>query len=327
MGNDCKPHESFLSQSMQNSLECAYSPDIAISEFYREVCNQSKFEISQSQRSYVINEKELGRGAVGVVKECLEEFSQRSFAVKSIPKTEQSTDGLQRIRVEVLALKCLSHPNIIGLEDVYEDNEYIHLVLPMCNGGDLLKRMVARLNSPKRTHTEDEALIIVQRMLEAIYCCHRHGIIHRDIKPENFIFVSESQDSLMKLCDFGLSIFQTDIKCTLKPQVGSPYYMAPEIIRQSNYTTKCDIWGVGIIFFMLLAGKMPFKATTLETLFQEIASEAPISFEDEIWEAISVQTKELVRSFLEKDPNRRLSAKAALNHRIFKQITRCALES
>jgi calcium-dependent protein kinase len=101
---------------------------------------------------------------------------------------------------------------------------------------------------------------------------HKQNIVHRDIKPENILLVS--QDSFkIKVCDFGLSTVVENEG--LKDMVGTPYYLAPEILRKEKYNEKCDIWSLGILLYELLCGDCPFEADTKKQMLNKIISEDP----------------------------------------------------
>lgn len=97
----------------------------------------------------------------------------------------------------------------------------------------------------------------MKKVLTAINYCHSNKIVHRDLKPENIIFASKDPDSELKICDFGLSAIYG--KSKLQERVGTPLYMAPEVINR-NYSEKCDIWSIGVILFVLFSGEPPFFA-------------------------------------------------------------------
>ena len=104
------------------------------------------------------------------------------------------------LKRELDILKTLDHPNIIKLFEVYQDENFFHLVMEYCGGGELFQRIIR-----KKLFNENEAAIIMKKICSAVNYLHEHGIVHRDLKPENFIFVDDSEDAEMKLIDFGLS--------------------------------------------------------------------------------------------------------------------------
>ncbi|KAK6138326.1 hypothetical protein DH2020_027910 [Rehmannia glutinosa] len=145
------------------------------------------------------------------------------------------------------------HPNIVTLKDTYEDDSAVHIVMELCEGGELFDRIVARGH-----YTERAAAFVMKTIVEVVQMCHRHGVMHRDLKPENFLFANKKETSPLKAIDFGLSVF-------FKPGerfneiVGSPYYMAPEVLKR-NYGPEIDVWSAGVILYILLCGVPPFWA-------------------------------------------------------------------
>ncbi|KAJ6993041.1 LOW QUALITY PROTEIN: hypothetical protein NC653_016232 [Populus alba x Populus x berolinensis] len=170
----------------------------------------------------------------------------------------------------------------VSLKEACEDDNAVHLVMELCEGVELFDRIVARA-----------------------WC------IHRDLKPENFLFASKKENSPLKAIDFGLSIF-------FKPGerfseiVGSPYYMAPEVLKR-NYGPEIDIWSAGVIIYILLCGVPPFWAESEQRVAQAILR-GVIDFKRDPWPNISENAKSLVRQMLEPDPKLRLTAKQVLEH-------------
>ncbi|VAH65616.1 unnamed protein product [Triticum turgidum subsp. durum] len=196
--------------------------------------------------------------------------------------------------------------SIVSLREACEDEGAVHLVMELCEGGELFDRIVARGH-----YTERAAANVTRTIVEVVQLCHRHGVIHRDLKPENFLFANKKENSPLKAIDFGLSIF-------FKPGekfseiVGSPYYMAPEVLKR-NYGPEIDIWSAGVILYILLCGVPPFWAETEQGVAQAILR-GNIDFKREPWPNVSENAKDLVRRMLEPDPKLRLTAKQVLEH-------------
>ncbi|VAH81455.1 unnamed protein product [Triticum turgidum subsp. durum] len=196
--------------------------------------------------------------------------------------------------------------SIVALREACEDEGAVHLVMELCEGGELFDRIVARGH-----YTERAAANVTRTIVEVVQLCHRHGVIHRDLKPENFLFANKKENSPLKAIDFGLSIF-------FKPGekfseiVGSPYYMAPEVLKR-NYGPEIDIWSAGVILYILLCGVPPFWAETEQGVAQAILR-GNIDFKREPWPNVSENAKDLVRRMLEPDPKLRLTAKQVLEH-------------
>ncbi|KAH6776813.1 calcium-dependent protein kinase 13 [Perilla frutescens var. hirtella] len=256
---------------------------------------------------YLID-RELGRGEFGVTYLCIERETRDMLACKSISKRKLRTAvDVEDVRREVAIMRHLpQNSSIVTLKEACEDDSAVHLVMELCEGGELFDRIVARGH-----YTERAAAAVTKTIVEVVQLCHKHGVIHRDLKPENFLFSNKKENSPLKAIDFGLSIF-------FKPGerfseiVGSPYYMAPEVLRR-NYGPEIDIWSAGVILYIMLCGVPPFWAESEQGVAQAIIR-GKIDFEREPWPSISESAKSLVRQMLEPDPKLRLTAKQVLEH-------------
>ncbi|KAL3639572.1 Calcium-dependent protein kinase 10 [Castilleja foliolosa] len=252
--------------------------------------------------------RELGRGEFGVTYLCTDRETREALACKSISKKKLRTAvDIEDVRREVAIMSSMpDHPNVVKLRATYEDNEAVHLVMELCEGGELFDRIVARGH-----YSERAAATVAKTVAEVVRMCHQNGVVHRDLKPENFLFANKKENSALKAIDFGLSIF-------FKPGekfaeiVGSPYYMAPEVLKR-NYGPEVDIWSAGVILYILLCGVPPFWAETEQGVALAILR-GVIDFKREPWPQVSENAKNLVRQMLEPDPKRRLTAQQVLDH-------------
>ncbi|XWS59136.1 hypothetical protein CRYUN_Cryun08bG0096300 [Craigia yunnanensis] len=252
--------------------------------------------------------RELGRGEFGITYLCTDKVTGDTFACKSISKDKLRTAvDIEDVRREVEIMKHLpTHPNIVSLKNTYEDDNAVHLVMELCEGGELFDRIVARGH-----YTERAAAAVTKTIVEVVEMCHKHGVMHRDLKPENFLFASKKETAALKAIDFGLSVF-------FKPGeifteiVGSPYYMAPEVLKR-NYGPEVDVWSAGVILYILLCGVPPFWAETEQGVAQAIIRSV-IDFKRDPWPKVSDNAKDLVRKMLNPDPKRRLKAQEVLDH-------------
>jgi len=148
--------------------------------------------------------------------------------VKTISKEKVNVD-FECIKKELEIMKALDHPNIIKFYETYQDKKYFHLVMEYCRGGSLQDKFASQGKLP-----EKEAAKIMEKIFSAVEYLHSKGISHRDLKPENFLFVDKSQNSEIKIIDFGLStsMMTSNVKksCKFNSLVGTPIYMAPEVI-------------------------------------------------------------------------------------------------
>ncbi|TYJ39492.1 hypothetical protein E1A91_A04G073800v1 [Gossypium mustelinum] len=252
--------------------------------------------------------RKLGQGQFGTTFFCVEKSTGKEFACKSIAKRKlTSTDDLEDVRREVHIMHHLAgHPNVIQIIGAYEDAVAIYLVMEFCAGGELFDRIIQRGH-----YTERKAAALARVMVGVVQACHSLGVMHRDLKPENFLFINKDEDAPLKAIDFGLSMFFKPGEI-FNDVVGSPYYVAPEVL-QKHYGPECDVWSAGVIIYILLCGVPPFWDETEQGIFEQVMR-GELDFTSEPWPSISNSAKDLVRRMLIKDPKRRLTAHEVLCH-------------
>ncbi|KAF2295182.1 hypothetical protein GH714_031944 [Hevea brasiliensis] len=227
---------------------------------------------------------EVGRGHFGYT--CQAKFKKgdlkgQQVAVKVIPKVKMTTAiAIEDVRREVKILRALTgHNNLVQFYDAYEDHDNVYIVMELCEGGELLDRILSRGGK----YTEDDAKAVLIQILNVVAFCHLQGVVHRDLKPENFLFTSKDENSLLKAIDFGLSDFVRPDE-RLNDIVGSAYYVAPEVLHRS-YGIEADVWSI-----------------------------ADPSFDEVPWPSLSFEAKDFVKRLLNKDQRKRLTAAQALCH-------------
>lgn len=252
--------------------------------------------------------KKLGQGQFGTTFLCVEKATGKEYACKSIAKRKLLTnEDVEDVRREIQIMHHLAgHPNVISIKGAYEDAVAVHVVMELCAGGELFDRIIQRGH-----YTERKAAELTRIIVGVVEACHSLGVMHRDLKPENFLFVDKKEESLLKTIDFGLSIFFkpgerfTDV-------VGSPYYVAPEVLRK-RYGAESDVWSAGVIVYILLSGVPPFWAETEQGIFEQVLH-GDLDFDSDPWPSISESAKDLVKKMLVRDPRRRLTAHEVLYH-------------
>ncbi|POO02758.1 Serine/threonine protein kinase [Trema orientale] len=256
--------------------------------------------------------EEVGRGHFGYTcsaKLKKGELKGQQVAVKVIPKAKMTTAiAIEDVRREVKILRALTgHRNLVQFYDAYEDHDNVYIVMELCEGGELLDRILSRGGK----YSEDDAKKVMTQILNVVAFCHLQGVVHRDLKPENFLFTSKDENSELKAIDFGLSDFVKPDE-RLNDIVGSAYYVAPEVLHRA-YSTEADVWSIGVIAYILLCGSRPFWARTESGIFRTVLKADP-SFDEEPWPSLSSEAKDFVKRLLIKDPRKRLSAAQALCH-------------
>ena len=289
-------------------------------------------------------EEVIGRGQSGVVAVCRHRESGKAFACKTVLKEPLILEGrLDELKREVGLLHMFRHKHIVAVEEVFEDESSVHIVMELCSGGDLAEFVAPTSNMHGDGTTggcsERDAAHIIHAALQVVQRCHAMSICHRDIKLSNFMLVtapigtsngvpggtSDGASDLptVKAIDFGSAVFCREGEM-LTEMAGSPTYMAPEVLEES-YGLPCDIWSVGVMLYTLLAGHPPFQDASVLELFRKVRT-APLDLESGPWEAVSDGAKELVRMMLNRDPEKRPRAGQVCEHAWFQEAMgpRCA---
>jgi len=268
--------------------------------------------LSDVRERYHISPKELGHGHYGVVRKCMDRKTKQWYAIKSIRKSRVSK--IEVLKREIDILKDVNHPNIIRLIEVHEDDKYLHLITDLCTGGELFDRIIAKTQSAEGHFSERDAAKLIHSILDAIQYCHdEKRIVHRDLKPENFLYATEADDSPIKIIDFGLSRPDVSPNSIMRTKVGTPYYVAPEVLKR-KYTASCDIWSIGVISYILLCGYPPFYGDSDTQIFDSVKA-AYFDFPSPEWDSISDEAKDFICCLLKKDPTERLTAAQAIQHK------------
>jgi len=264
---------------------------------YGEQCN--KMAPIQIKKVYSIGSK-IGTGGCAVVRKCKHRKYRKVFALKCIKKTNKDSHS------EIDILRQISHPNIVQLYDVFTSRSKTCLVFYLLEGGELFDHIVQN-----GAFSEHRASMIFTQIIEALSYLHDQSIVHGDLKPENILFATKSEDSIIKIIDFGVASFCKDIE--RRPPRGTPNYIAPETLRKSEYSTQSDMWSVGVILYIMLCGFPPFYNKNVAALCK-LVKRAQYDMPSPFWDGISKNAKDLVRKLLQRDPKKRLTAKMTLKH-------------
>uniref|UniRef100_L7N3N9 Serine/threonine-protein kinase DCLK2 n=1 Tax=Xenopus tropicalis TaxID=8364 RepID=L7N3N9_XENTR len=251
--------------------------------------------------------KVIGDGNFAVVKECVERSTGKEFALKIIDKAK-CCGKEHLIENEVSILRQVKHPNIIMLIEEMDTTAELYLVMELVKGGDLFDAITSSTK-----YTERDASAMVYNLASAMKYLHGLHIVHRDIKPENLL-VCEYPDKTksLKLGDFGLA---TVVDGPLYTVCGTPTYVAPEIIAETGYGLKVDIWAAGVITYILLCGFPPFRSENnlQEDLFDQILI-GKLEFPSPYWDNITDSAKELISCMLQVNVEERYTAEQILSH-------------
>ena len=252
----------------------------------------------------------LGKGVSGIVRRVTHRTTGVNYAVKCLDLGLLRDDrDLRALRDEIFIMCQLDHPNIVRLEEVYENESEIYLIQELCTGGDLFDRLDEQADYH---YSEAKCASLVKMMLSSVRYLHSKNIIHRDLKLENFLFSSTDPESELKMIDFGLSKHFAYLGELQHDCVGTPYTVAPEVIR-AQYDEKIDIWSLGVIVFLLLSGETPFGGVDGECLIDVRTNilEGKVCFDPSIWSHVSDAGKAFVLRLLNPEASKRPTAKEA----------------
>jgi serine/threonine-protein kinase len=208
--------------------------------------------------------REIGRGGMGVVYEAFQEELDRPVAVKALDmKLARSKEVVERFRREGRAYARLRHEAIVQVHDLVEKEDGLYLVTEFVDGADL-----ARVLHKGGALPADCVAVVGARVADALDYVHYNALLHRDVKPAN---VMASRDGEVKLMDFGIAKGEDDMSLTRSGMlIGSPSYMAPEVLGGAEAGPPSDVWALGITLYELLTGEKPFRGRDAEDLFAAI---------------------------------------------------------
>lgn len=270
-------------------------------------------KVNSIEEDYIITDIALGVGVHGKVRKCLHRATGKPFALKVL-------DDKPRSRKEIdLHWRCCGHPNIVEIIDVYENyvnnSKKLFLVMEVMQGGELFERI------QKKSHfTEHEASLLMRKITSAVRHIHSLNLAHRDLKPENLLFKDTTENSEIKLTDFGFA--KESDGDALKTPCYTPYYVAPEILRaeaksSATYDKSCDMWSLGVILYILLAGYPPFYSEgglNISPGMKKRIRAGQYDFPDEEWGHISPSVIQLIKRLLHVDPAKRISIEEMWRH-------------
>jgi len=256
----------------------------------------------------VLLDEVLGEGCSGTVVVARGRLDGRRYALKRIQKSQVRFKALQQLTAEVEIYLTLDHPHVAKLRDVYDTEAEISLLTECCDGGELYSRL-----SKLGKYSEADAAQASRQMLLAVSYLHAHSIVHRDLKLENFLYEGDEAAAPLKLIDFGFAKICNSAS-TMLASCGSIAYVSPDVLSGAGYGSKCDLWSLGVIVFMLLLGYPPFHGSEKDMKAKILAGNVDWSHSNR-WKGVSDDAVHFLRSLLVRDPADRLDARQALNHR------------
>lgn len=211
--------------------------------------------VSDISKLYQIHADEvLGSGQFGIVYGGVHKKTHRDVAIKVIDKLRFPTKQEAQLKNEVAILQNISHCGVVNLERMFETPEKIFVVMEKLKG-DMLEMI---LSSPRGRLNERVTKFLITQILIALKHLHSKNIVHCDLKPENVLLSTDSEFPQVKLCDFGFARIIGE-KSFRRSVVGTPAYLAPEVLRNKGYNRSLDMWSVGVIIYVSLSGTFPFN--------------------------------------------------------------------
>ncbi|XP_054642136.1 peripheral plasma membrane protein CASK isoform X15 [Dunckerocampus dactyliophorus] len=266
----------------------------------------------------------IGKGPFSVVRRCINRETGQQFAVKIVDVAQfTSSPGLstEDLKREASICHMLKHPHIVELLETYSSDGMLYMVFEFMDGADLCFEIVKRADAGF-VYSEAVASHYMRQILEALRYCHDNNVIHRDVKPHCVLLASKENSAPVKLGGFGVAIQLGESGLVAGGRVGTPHFMAPEVVKREPYGKPVDVWGCGVILFILLSGCLPFYGTK-ERLFEAICK-GKYKMNPRQWVQISESAKDLVRRMLMLDPAERITVYEALNHPWLKERDRYA---
>nr|XP_040057410.1 peripheral plasma membrane protein CASK isoform X19 [Gasterosteus aculeatus aculeatus] len=264
------------------------------------------------------------RGPFSEVRRCINRETGQQFAVKIVDVAQfTSSPGLstEDLKREASICHMLKHPHIVELLETYSSDGMLYMVFEYMDGADLCFEIVKRADAGF-VYSEAVASHYMRQILEALRYCHDNNVIHRDVKPHCVLLASKENSAPVKLGGFGVAIQLGESGLVAGGRVGTPHFMAPEVVKREPYGKPVDVWGCGVILFILLSGCLPFYGTK-ERLFEAICR-GKYKMNPRQWAQISESAKDLVRRMLMLDPAERITVYEALNHPWLKERDRYA---
>lgn len=252
----------------------------------------------------------IGTGSFGTVRSCIHRESRTKLAIKSIVIKGKVPANASLVMSEIALLQKVNHRNVVRVEDVVQDREYMHIVMEQCRGGDLFDMTV----DGKIRLSEGRIRTIIASLMDAVVYLHERNIVHRDLKAEHLMFSRNDINSPIKIIDFGVATLHKPGDPPLTAFAGSVRSVAPEVVKR-RYGKECDIWSCGVITYFLLIHLMPFDAQSSDPneIFQKIVS-GRFGYPQWTETGLSEEVKDFIDRLLEINPKKRLTAKQALFH-------------
>lgn len=305
----------------------------------------SRWAMDEFKKSYTLKEK-MGEGSFGTVHKVRSRIRSRvnglihnkqsnfTFACKTIPKSK--VEDISILKAECSNLEEVrGHPHLLEYKRTFEDDDEVHIITELLEGGELYETIL-EFQKIRASFAEEDSAWMVRNILDGLSYCHDvMGIVHRDLKASNFMFKEKidipdrgkrnradirarmSQNLRdIKIIDFGLSTKIDPDTRKVKGCMGTPYYVAPEVLTEEFYDSKCDVWSTGVIAYLILSKQLPFQAKdeaeTIDIL--KNAENHQPKYDSARWMTLDPLAINFCKALLQKDPSKRPTAREAMSH-------------
>ena len=305
----------------------------------------SRWAFQEFEDKYELKEF-MGEGCFGTVHKVKSRIRNRTkgglfnlkqqhstYACKTIPRSK--VDNIQMLKEECSNLEDVrGHPHLLDFEQTFEDDKAVHIISELLEGGELYDTII-QMKSTRGYFPDDDAAWMVRNILDGLSYCHDVvGIVHRDLKASNFMFkrkvnvpgkgktskANRSRNSQnlrdIKIIDFGLSTKIDPKTGKVEGCMGTPYYVAPEVLTEEPYDSKCDVWSIGVIAYLILSRQLPYQGKDEEETvhFLMEAEKHQPKYDSMRWRKMDLQAVDFCKSLLQVDPSYRPTAREAMSH-------------
>ncbi|XP_035512061.1 serine/threonine-protein kinase 17A-like, partial [Morone saxatilis] len=259
----------------------------------------------------IIPGKELGRGKFAVVRKCVEKCTGHEYAAKFMRKRRKGQDCRMEIIHEIAVLELATASlRVVNLHQVYEMASEMVLVLEFAAGGEIFNQCVS--DREDEAFSEEDVKRLMRQILEGVSFLHQNNVVHLDLKPQNILLTSSSPLGDIKIVDFGLSRMVSSHQ-ELREIMGTPEYVAPEILNYEPISTATDMWSIGVLAYVMLTGISPFLGEDKQETFLNI-SQLNVSYTEEELQQLDPASLSFIQTLLRKQPQDRATAEQCLKH-------------
>lgn len=278
---------------------------------------QTRTRMEPFSNNYDLVGRELGRGKFAVVKKCVEKTTGKEYAAKFLRKRRKGKSCREDIMNEIAVLESAkANPYVVGLHEVYETNNEIILVLECAAGGEIFDQCVA---DSDEAFTEEDVIRLARQILTGVAFLHKNSVVHLDLKPQNILLTSAQPLGDIRIVDFGLSR-HVNSTSEVREIVGTPEYVAPEILDYEKISTSTDMWSIGVLTYVMLTGESPFLGNDNQETYLNI-SQVNVDYSQDVFHGISSLAVDFIKCLLHKKPADRATAEQCLNHPWLNQHT------